>query len=175
MQGTNSNFETDLFYPLIKEVEKKSGKKYLDNPLPFRVIADHIRAITFALADGESFSNEGRGYVLRRLLRRAVRYGKVLGIEKPFLFELVSIVANIMQDYYPYLLDKQEYVAKIVRAEEEKFIKTLTMAKLINKLIRKTAPSVARRFLSYDTFGFPKELTLEICETGCFCRFKRVR
>ncbi|HHT67064.1 MAG TPA: alanine--tRNA ligase [Erysipelotrichaceae bacterium] len=166
MQGTNSNFETDLFYPLIKEVEKKSGKKYLDNPLPFRVIADHIRAITFALADGESFSNEGRGYVLRRLLRRAVRYGKVLGIEKPFLFELVSIVANIMQDYYPYLLDKQEYVAKIVRAEEEKFIKTLNNGEaLLIKLIKENRSiSGAEVFKLYDTFGFPKELTLEICE-----------
>ena len=105
---------------MIEKTEKISGKKYSDNARAFRVIADHIRTITFALADGESFSNEGRGYVLRRLLRRAVRYGKVLGIEKPFLYELVSVVANNMQDYYPYLLNKEQFVSKIVKAEEEK-------------------------------------------------------
>lgn len=166
LQGTNTNFETDLFYPVIEEVEKRSGKKYLDNQLAFRVIADHIRAITFALADGESFSNEGRGYVLRRLLRRAVRFGKVLGIEKPFLFELVSIVSKNMQDYYPYLLNKQEYIAKIIKAEEEKFIKTLNNGEsLLIKLINDNhAISGADVFKLYDTFGFPKELTLEICE-----------
>ena len=95
LQGTDTNFETDLFYPFIKEVEKYTGKKYSDNSMPFRVIADHLRAITFALADGESFSNEGRGYVLRRLLRRAVRFCKVLGIEKPYLYTLIPLVAKI--------------------------------------------------------------------------------
>ena len=166
IQGTDTCYETDLFWPMIEKAEKISGKKYAENARAFRVIADHIRTITFALADGESFSNEGRGYVLRRLLRRAVRYGKVLGIEKPFLYELVSVVANNMQDYYPYLLNKEQFVSKIVKAEEEKFIKTLTngenlLMKLINDNQKVTGADV---FKLYDTFGFPKELTLEICE-----------
>ena len=166
IQGTDTCYETDLFWPMIEKTEQLSGKKYADNMRAFRVIADHIRTITFAIADGESFSNEGRGYVLRRLLRRAVRYGKVLGIEKPFLYELVGVVANNMQDYYPYLLNKQEYVSKIVKAEEDKFIKTLTngenlLLKLINDNKKVTGADV---FKLYDTFGFPKELTLEICE-----------
>ena len=166
IQGTDTCYETDLFWPMIQRTEQISGKKYNDNNRAFRVIADHIRTITFALADGESFSNEGRGYVLRRLLRRAVRYGKVLGVEKPFLFELVDVVANNMEDYYPYLQGKKEYVAKIVKAEEEKFIKTLTNGEtLLLKLINDNKKvSGADVFKLYDTFGFPKELTLEICE-----------
>ena len=166
IQGTDTCYETDLFWPMIEKTEKISGKKYNENARAFRVIADHIRTITFALADGESFSNEGRGYVLRRLLRRAVRYGKVLGIEKPFLYELVNVVANNMQDYYPYLLNKEQFVSKIVKAEEEKFIKTLTNGEnLLMKLINDNQKvSGADVFKLYDTFGFPKELTLEICE-----------
>ena len=166
IQGTDTCYETDLFWPVIEKTEKISGKKYADNQRAFRVIADHIRTITFALADGESFSNEGRGYVLRRLLRRAVRYGKLLGIEKPFLFELVDVVANNMQDYYPYLMGKKDFVSKIVKAEEEKFIKTLSNGEaLLYKLIKENHKvSGADLFKLYDTFGFPKELTLEICE-----------
>ena len=166
IQGTDTCYETDLFWPVIEKTEKISGKKYESNKRAFRVIADHIRTITFALADGESFSNEGRGYVLRRLLRRAVRYGKVLGIEKPFLYELVDVVSENMQDYYPYLLNKKEFVAKIVKAEEEKFIKTLSNGEaLLYKLIKENKKvSGADVFKLYDTFGFPKELTLEICE-----------
>ena len=166
IQGTDTCYETDLFWPMIEKTEQICGKKYNDNPRAFRVIADHIRTITFALADGESFSNEGRGYVLRRLLRRAVRYGKVLGMEKPFIYQLVDVVANNMEDYYPYLQDKKEFVAKIVKAEEEKFIKTLTNGEaLLMKLIKDNkAVSGSDVFKLYDTFGFPKELTLEICE-----------
>ena len=166
IQGTDTCYETDLFWPVIEKTEKISGKKYAENMRAFRVVADHIRTITFALADGESFSNEGRGYVLRRLLRRAVRYGKVLGIEKPFLFELVDVVSNNMQDYYPYLMGKKDFVSKIVKAEEEKFIKTLSNGEaLLYKLIKDNQKvSGADLFKLYDTFGFPKELTLEICE-----------
>ena len=165
LQGTDTNFETDLFYPFIKEVEKYTGKKYSDNSMPFRVIADHLRAITFALADGESFSNEGRGYVLRRLLRRAVRFCKVLGIEKPYLYTLIPLVAKNMEDYYPYLISKQDYVARMVKTEEEKFIKTLNNGEnLLMKLIEENhAITGADVFKLYDTFGFPKELTVEIC------------
>ena len=166
IQGTDTCYETDLFWPMIEKTESICGKKYAENMRAFRVIADHIRTITFALADGESFSNEGRGYVLRRLLRRAVRYGKLLGMEKPFIYELVDVVANNMEDYYPYLQGKKEFVAKIVKAEEEKFIKTLTNGEaLLMKLIKDNkAVSGADVFKLYDTFGFPKELTLEICE-----------
>lgn len=165
LQNTDTNFETDLFFPVIEEVEKFSGKKYNDNPMPFRVIVDHLRAISFALADGESFSNEGRGYVLRRLLRRAVRFCKVLGVEKPYLYSLIPLVARNMEDYYPYLLGKQDYVARMVKTEEEKFIKTLYNGEnLLLKLIEENhAITGADVFKLYDTFGFPKELTVEIC------------
>ena len=166
IQGTETNFETDLFWPIIEKVQEYSGKKYEDNTLAFRVIADHIRAITFALADGEMFSNEGRGYVLRRLLRRAERYGRVLGIVHPFLYQLVDIVAEIMKAYYPYLQGKKEIIAKMIKAEEEKFLKTLENGEnlLLKSIKGKDELAAKDMFLLYDTFGFPKELTMEICD-----------
>ena len=166
IQGTDTNFETDLFWPIIEKVQKESGKKYGNDTLAFRVIADHIRAITFALADGEMFSNEGRGYVLRRLLRRAERYLRVLGINHPFLYQLVDVVADIMKAYYPYLEGKKEFIAKMIKAEEEKFLKTLENgeALLMKSIKGKDMLSAKDMFLLYDTFGFPKELTMEICE-----------
>ena len=166
MQGTQSNFETDLFWPIIEKVQQLSGVKYESNKMAFRVIADHIRAVTFATADGEVFSNEGRGYVLRRLVRRAERFGRVLGINKPFLYQLVDIVVSIMKDFYPYLIEKADYVKKLIIAEEEKFIKTLSNGEvLLNDLIKDSKTLSGKdMFKLYDTFGFPKELTLEICE-----------
>lgn len=166
IQGTETNFETDLFWPIIEKVQEYSGHKYQENTLAFRVIADHIRAITFALADGEMFSNEGRGYVLRRLLRRAERYGKVLGINHPFLYQLVDIVSEIMKSYYPYLQGKKEFISKMIKAEEEKFLKTLENgeALLLKSIKGKDTLDGKDMFLLYDTFGFPKELTMEICE-----------
>lgn len=166
IQGTESNFETDLFLPLIQKVEEMSNIKYKDNTLAYRVIVDHIRAVTFALADGEMFSNEGRGYVVRRLLRRAERYGRVLGIDKPFLYLLVPTVTKIMEDYYPYLIEKEAFISKMIKAEEEKFIKTLQNGEeLLKDLINKNhSLSGKDMFKLYDTFGFPKELTIEICE-----------
>ena len=166
IQQTDTNFETDLFYPIILKVEEMTGHKYDENHLAFRVIADHIRSITFALADGEMFSNEGRGYVLRRLLRRAERYGRVLGINEPFLYNFVSLVADIMRSYYPYLDNKKEFVAKMIKAEEEKFIKTLANGEslLLKAIEGKDTLSADDMFRLYDTFGFPKELTIEICE-----------
>lgn len=165
MQGTESNFETDLFWPIIEEVEKMSGKNYESNKMAFRVIADHIRAVTFATADGEVFSNEGRGYVLRRLVRRAERFGKVLGIEKPFLYLLVDKVVEIMKGFYPYLVEKTDFIKKLVISEEEKFLKTLSKGgMLLNELIGKNKSLSGKDvFTLYDTFGFPKELTEEIC------------
>ena len=166
IQGTDTVYETDLFWPTIEKTQEICGKKYDFNMRAFRVIADHIRTITFALADGEMFSNEGRGYVLRRLLRRAERYGKVLGINKPFLYELVDTVAEIMKAYYPYLQSKKEFIAKIIKAEEEKFLKTLENGEsmLLKSIKGKDELSGKDMFLLYDTFGFPKELTMEICE-----------
>lgn len=171
MQGTESNFETDLFWPIIEAVERKSGKKYEENKMAFRVIADHIRAVTFATADGEVFSNEGRGYVLRRLVRRAERFGRVLGINEPFLYELVDVVVEIMKDFYPYLIEKAAFIKKLIKTEEVKFLKTLENGvSLLNALIEK-ANEVHKKKISgkdmfklYDTFGFPKELTLEIAK-----------
>ena len=166
IQSTDTVYETDLFWPTIEKTESLCGKKYDSNKRAFRVIADHIRTITFALADGEMFSNEGRGYVLRRLLRRAERFGRVLGINKPFLHELVAVVSETMKVYYPYLLGKQEFIAKMVKAEEEKFLKTLENgeALLLKSISGKDELSGKDMFLLYDTYGFPKELTMEICE-----------
>ena len=166
MQEKETNFETDLFWPIIEAVEKMSNHKYHDNELAFRVIADHIRACTFALADGEMFSNEGRGYVLRRLLRRAERFGRVLGIEKPFLYQLVGVVIDIMKSFYSYLIAKQSFIEKMIKAEEEKFIKTLSVGEaLLRKTVQETGELSGKDFFKlYDTFGFPKELTMEICD-----------
>jgi alanyl-tRNA synthetase len=164
-QETDSNFETDLFWPIIQKTEKISKHKYEDNKLAFRVIADHIRTITFALADGEMFSNEGRGYVLRRLLRRAERYGRVININHPFLFELVDVVRDIMKVYYPYIANKEELIIKMIKGEEEKFLKTLANGEtlLLKNIEGVKLLSAEDMFRLYDTFGFPKELTVEIC------------
>lgn len=164
-QETDSNFETDLFWPIIQKTEKISKHKYEENKLAFRVIADHIRTITFALADGEMFSNEGRGYVLRRLLRRAERYGRVININHPFLFELVDVVRDIMKVYYPYIANKEELIIKMIKGEEDKFLKTLANgeALLLKNIQGGKVLSAEDMFRLYDTFGFPKELTIEIC------------
>ena len=166
LQNKDTNFETDLFWPIIQETEKLSHKKYNSNPLAFRVIADHIRAITFALADGEMFSNEGRGYVLRRLLRRAVRYGNVLGLHEPFLYKLVDVVKQQMSDFYPYLNEHASFIAKVVEQEEKKFFMTLEKGEAILKQIVGDTNRLSGKeaFRLYDTFGFPLELTKEICQ-----------
>ena len=166
IQETDTAYETDLFWPIIQKTEAICKKEYATNRRAFRVIADHIRTITFALADGEMFSNEGRGYVLRRLLRRAERYGHVLGVDHQFLYQLVEVVAEIMKSYYPYLLDKKEYISKMIQAEEEKFLKTLQNGENLLLSLIKDSKTLSGKdmFKLYDTFGFPKELTLEICE-----------
>ena len=167
LQGTNTNFETDLFKPIIEETEKLCGKRYEGElEMSFRVIADHIRACCFALADGESFSNEGRGYVLRRLLRRAMRYGQKLGFFEPFLYKLVKVVIDVMKPFYPYLIEKQEYLEKMINAEEKKFIKTLQQGENIfySLIDGKKELSGKDAFKLYDTYGFPIELTEEMCQ-----------
>ena len=166
LQETETNFETDLFMPIIKEVEKIAKHPYEGQyKSAYRVIADHIRACVFALSDGESFSNEGRGYVLRRLLRRAMRYGQKLGIFTPFLSALVDTVINIMSCFYDGLLTNEAKVKKMIRFEEEKFLKTLSNGEaILTKMIKdKTTLEGTDAFKLYDTFGFPIELTEEIC------------
>ena len=168
-QGTESNYETDLFMPLIKFVEDYTHHQYDESPevkMAFRVIVDHIRSVTFAVADGAMLSNEGRGYVLRRILRRAVRYGRKLGINEPFLYKMVQVVVDIMKPYYTYLEEKQPIVEKIIKNEEENFLKTLESGeKRLGEIIKNTKGnkiSGEDAFLLYDTFGFPIELTEEV-------------
>ena len=171
MQGVDSNFETDLLRPIISSIEEKTEQKYYadDRGFPFRVISDHIRACTFLIADGVLPSNEGRGYVLRRIMRRAIRYCKVLGFEKPILHELVPVVVSIMGKTYPSIKDMQEYIQEVIRTEEERFIETLNEGmKIVNDIIDnlKSRDELIIKgedaFKLYDTYGFPLDLTEEI-------------
>ncbi|KIO62820.1 Alanyl-tRNA synthetase [Caldibacillus thermoamylovorans] len=174
IQNTKTNFETDLFIPIIKKTEEISGVKYGDNDefdVAFKVIADHIRTVTFAVGDGALPSNEGRGYVLRRLLRRAVRYAKQIQIERPFLFELVPVVGEIMEDYYPEVKNKAEFIGKVIKNEEERFHETLNEGIAILTDIIEKAKSTGKKtiagvdvFRLYDTYGFPVELTEEYAQ-----------
>ncbi|MDQ8821092.1 alanine--tRNA ligase [Streptococcus ruminantium] len=172
-QGAKTNFETDLFLPIIREVEKISGKTYDqdgDN-MSFKVIADHIRALSFAIGDGALPGNEGRGYVLRRLLRRASMHGQRLGITEPFLYKLVETVGHIMESYYPEVLEKREFIEKIVKSEEESFARTIHTGsqfaeQLMDKLATEGKTIIDGRdiFKLYDTYGFQVELTEELAE-----------
>lgn len=165
-QNGETNFDTDFFLPIIHQVEQIASVSYQENKMAYRVIADHIRTVTFALADGALFDNAGRGYVLRRILRRAVRYGKQIGIEQAFMYNLVSTVSDIMKEFYDYLPEKVDYISDLVRKEEEAFHKTLSNGeKLLNSIITKNTTGVIsgkEAFKLYDTYGFPFELTLEI-------------
>ena len=166
-QDVDSNFDTDLFTPIIKHIEELTGYLY-NQQKEFKVIADHIRAIVFALSDGASFENVGRGYVLRRLLRRSVRMGKHLGIEGPFMYKLVSDVVDIMSDAYPILKEKRPVVEVIVLEEEKLFLKTLDAGeKRLKEAIKNSSNGMIsgeEAFRLYDTYGFPFELTLEYLE-----------
>lgn len=175
VQDVPTNFDTDLFMPMIGATESISGEKYrngdLEKDMAFKVIADHIRTVTFAVGDGALPSNEGRGYVLRRLLRRAVRYSKKLNINRPFMFELVPVVGEIMKDFYPEVLEKKDFIAKVVKNEEERFHETLhdgesILAEVIAKAKEEktTVISGVDAFRLYDTYGFPIELTEEYAE-----------
>jgi alanyl-tRNA synthetase len=167
MQGTETNFETDLFYPLILSTEKKASIHYKDSGYrPYRVIADHIRTLTFALADGALFANEGRGYVLRRILRRAVRYARKIGIHEPFLYMLVQDVITIMEPFYPYLKNQKDRLENMIKAEEVRFIKTLIHGETLLKSLLDHTDHLdgAEAFKLYDTYGFPIELTVEIAQ-----------
>lgn len=169
IQDVDNNYETDLLFPIIEATSEIAGVKYkasLETDIALKVIADHARTMSFAIGDGALPSNEGRGYVIRRLLRRAVRYGKVLGIEKPFLYQLVAVVGNVMGDYYPEVVEKREFIEKVVRGEEERFHETLNEGLAILSQMIEQAKASGRQALTgeeafrlYDTYGFPIDLT----------------
>src|SRR3990172_6327615 len=168
LQKKNSNYDTDVFTHLINGIVKLSNIKYAaeEDKIPMRVIADHARALTFAIADGAVPGNEGRGYVLRRILRRAARYGRKLNLHKPFIYELVDVLVKTMGDVFPELKEKQAFVEKVIKAEEESFNATLDRG---IELFEQVATDLKRKgkniipgtaiFKLYDTFGFPVDLT----------------
>ncbi|MCG7410312.1 alanine--tRNA ligase [Paenibacillus sp. ACRRX] len=169
LQNVESNFDTDLFMPIIEETSRIAGIPYKSNPeldVAFKVIADHVRTVVFAVGDGVLPSNEGRGYVIRRLLRRAVRYGKMLGVERPFMVELVKTVGDVMGVYYPEVVEKREFIEKVIKNEEERFHETLTDGLAILSEMAAAAKKEGRSQISgpeafklYDTYGFPFDLT----------------
>lgn len=167
IQGVPTNYDTDLFTPIMAKISEISHVAYTGQ-MAFKVIADHIRTVTFAVADGALLSNEGRGYVLRRLLRRAVKYGRKLGIDRPFMDELVPVVAAVMNDYYPNVAEQADIVRRVINAEETKFLETLAAGeKKFHQMAADTHGKVmsgADAFLLYDTYGFPIELTVEYAE-----------
>lgn len=166
MQNAETNFETDLFMPYINKIKEKSKYPYDgEYKLAYRVIADHIRSITFALADGAVFSNDGRGYVLRRLLRRSLRYAQKLQLPENFLSSLVKTVTDTMSHYYPYLKEHEAKTMKMIESEEKKFSETLKKGeKVLASYLQKEGDvlSGSDAFKLSDTYGFPIELTREI-------------
>ena len=169
IQGKDSNYHTDLFMPIIEKISEISAVEYdPETSVPHRVIADHIRCLTFALGDGGMPSNEGRGYVLRRILRRAARYGRKIGLKEPFLYKLVDSVIDVMGEHFSELNEKRDYIIMIIKAEEERFNQTLDKGlerfeEIINSLKNKIIPGV-EAFTLYDTFGFPVDLTTILAE-----------
>jgi alanyl-tRNA synthetase len=165
-EGVFSNYDTSLFMPLINDVSKLCGKTYnYESGASFRVIADHIRSVAFLLAQGVNFDKEGRGYVLRRILRRAVRHGYLLGIKEPFMYKLLDILNKLMADQYPYLLEKKEAISEQIRLEEERFLSTIALGlDLFDKELKNTKDIFSGEvaFKLYDTYGFPLDLTSDM-------------
>lgn len=174
LQNKRSNFETDLLFPIIEHMLKVAGVEYGKNTrtdVSLKVIADHARSVTVMISDGILPSNEGRGYVLRRLLRRAVRHGRLLGVEKPFLADIVAVVAKIFSLPYPDIAEKSEFIKKVIQLEEARFSETLAQGtELLNQQIEQLIADGGKVldgaivFKLYDTFGFPWELTNEMLE-----------
>ncbi len=172
VQRVKTNYSSDLFQPIIKQIAAVAGTAYGKDKqadISYQVIADHLRSITFLLSDGVLPSNEGRGYVLRRIIRRASRYGKLIGINKPFLYRLTGVVVDEMRDAYPELVDSREHAAKVTLLEEERFAATLDSGlALLNDTVSKIR--AAGRdvipgdvlFRLYDTFGFPLDLVADM-------------
>lgn len=171
LQEVETNYETDLFMPIIKKLEELTNVEY-NGQMPFKVIADHIRSVSFAISDGAVLSNEGRGYVLRRLVRRAVRFGKKLGMNEAFMYKLVEVVAKTMYDFYPEVSKNVSNIEKLIKQEEDKFLQTLELGekKLLDyiKSSKDKVISGEEAFLLYDTFGFPIELTIEVASENGF-------
>lgn len=171
LQEVETNYETDLFMPIIKKLEELTNVEY-NGQMPFKVIADHIRSVSFAISDGAILSNEGRGYVLRRLVRRAVRFGKKLGMNEAFMYKLVEVVAKTMYDFYPEVSKNVSNIEKLIKQEEDKFLQTLELGekKLLDyiKSSKDKVISGEEAFLLYDTFGFPIELTIEVASENGF-------
>lgn len=167
LQNKKTNFETDLFMPLINQLEQLTGIKY-SGQVSFKVIVDHVRTVVFAVSDGAVLSNEGRGYVLRRLLRRAVKHGKQLGLNEPFLYKMVDTIISTMGYYYPYLSDHRDLTVKVIKLEEQKFFETLVQGqKILDEIIHENKSKIItgeKAFTLYDTYGYPLELTEEIAE-----------
>ena len=161
LQGVKSNYDTDIFRPLIGRIAELSGRDYSGaDMVPMQVIADHIRALTFALADGALPANEGAGYVLRRILRRAARYGRQLDQHDPFIYQLVGAVADTMGEFFPEVAAKQDHVSLVVRAEEESFGRTLDRGlEIFGRFSQGGNISGEQAFQLYDTYGFPLDLT----------------
>ena len=168
LQGKDSNYDTDLFTPILDEISSLSGVAYTTDAqgMAHRVIADHIRMLTFSISDGALPSNEGRGYVLRRILRRAARYGRNLGMNDAFLYRLVPTVVAVMGDAYPELKERVAYIQKVIKSEEDSFSQTLGRGLQIFSGIVEDAKAASQTTLSgqdvfklYDTFGFPVDLT----------------
>lgn len=170
LQEVPSNFDTDLFMPIINKISEISGVKYTGQ-MEFKIIADHVRTITVALADGANFGNSGRDYILRRLLRRAIRYGKKIGIDRMFVSDLVLIVAEVMCDAYPYINEKINIIIQKINIEEELFNHTLVNGeKRLQELFMNTDKKISGEdaFRLYDTYGFPFELTEEYAKEKGF-------
>ncbi len=169
MQEVETNFETDNFKIIIDELVKQTKIEYNEAKMAYRVIADHVRALTFAIADGVLPANEGRGYVIRRILRRGVKYGyKDLNLSQPFMYKLVDQVIMVMAEFYPYLSENAEFIKEVIEIEEQKFFQTISegillLEKEFTNTVDKTIPG-AVAFKLYDTFGFPIELTEELSE-----------
>jgi len=163
LQNKSSNYDTDLFQPIIKGIEKITGSKYSKDKVSHHVIADHVRMLSFAIGDGAMPANEGPGYVLRRILRRAARFGRLLGKEDPFLYQLVDCVIEIMGDSFPELIDKKSHIEKVIKAEESSFSITLERGLLhFEKYMETHAGDTIpgeEAFKLYDTYGFPLDLT----------------
>ncbi|MDD8015948.1 MAG: alanine--tRNA ligase, partial [Acidobacteriota bacterium] len=172
LQGKTSNYSTDLFMPLIDRISDLAGREYPagdEGDVAVRIIADHVRAITFLIGDGMTPANEGRGYVLRRLIRRAFRYGNLIGIEKPFLHRLTGGVGDMMRDAYPELIASMNYISRVCMAEEERFAVTLASGlRYFDEFVKEARDEGGRTlagakvFKLYDTFGFPLDLSQEL-------------
>ena len=171
-QDVDSLFDVDTVMNITNKVTEITGASYgqsREKDVSLRVITDHIRSASFMICDGVLPSNEGRGYVLRRLLRRAARHGKLLGVNRPFLYEVVDTVVHENEGHYPELRERQAYITKVIRTEEENFAKTIDGGmKIFTELLNahkekgETVFSGADAFKLYDTYGFPIDLTIEM-------------